>query len=351
MAMSATHKGLYSVHQPEGRVAGATDPALLLDRTLVQIVDAASAAEIGVTFEQLLASLDDLRGSLDARGWRDFVAATRKHPLQEPYTRRAFLEPRGYAGDAEMLDFVYSGVASTPTTARGSALFRALAWQSHTARAIRARKALLARMVDEVAARKSRPRVLSLACGHLREADVAKSVEAALVDYVAVDEEPESLLEVERRLGSRGVAVTNASVRAVLRREVTFRDFDFVYAAGLYDYLSPYVARRLTEILFEATAPGGKLLVTNFVPDHPGRAYMEAFMDWSLMYRTHDELRGLTTGIDDHAVDNERVFQFEPCIAYLELTRRPAGPSRSSEGRGSVVTLVRPPAEKNGTTP
>jgi extracellular factor (EF) 3-hydroxypalmitic acid methyl ester biosynthesis protein len=328
MAMNATHEGSVSQYHRTTGTGGSDDPAVLLDRTFARLTSAMDDAEVRVTFANLLDSLDGVRESLDGESWQSFIATIRQHPLhelvltEEPYTRRAFLKPRGYAGDAELLDYVYSGAPRQPMTARGSALFRAAARESHAVQAVRARKDLLARMVDETAAKKPRPRVLSLACGHLREAEVARSVQAGLVEYVAADQDPQSLDEVARCFAKRGVTTANVSVRSVVRGETAVRDFDFVYAAGLYDYLAPDVARRLTKVLFDATAPGGRLLVANFVPDHPGRAYMEAFMDWNLVYRTRDELRMLTAGIDERSIDSARVFQFEPCVAYLEVTRR-----------------------------
>jgi extracellular factor (EF) 3-hydroxypalmitic acid methyl ester biosynthesis protein len=57
------------------------------------------------------------------------------------------------------------------------------------------------------------------------------------------------------------------------------------------------VGRRLCDVLFAALNPGGQLLVPNFMPGIKDVGYMEAFMDWFLIYRTESQVRDLTSGI------------------------------------------------------
>ena len=100
--------------------------------------------------------------------------------------------------------------------------------------------------------------------------------------------------------------------------------FDFIYAAGLYDYLSDKLARKLTENLFNRLSPGGRLLGGE-LPCRASatRANMEFFMDWSLIYRTPDEIMGFAERIDDSETAR-RSFFIEPNrnVGYLEITRR-----------------------------
>src|SRR5207249_3661845 len=65
--------------------------------------------------------------------------------------------------------------------------------------------------------------------------------------------------------------------------------FDLVYCAGLFDYLSNQVCKRLMNIFYDLVAPGGLLLATN-VSDalnssRPFRYSMEYILDWHLIYR------------------------------------------------------------------
>ena len=64
---------------------------------------------------ELFCLLEDVRASLNFESWRLWLADVREHPVfgilrEDPYTDRAYSKPRGYPGDAEMLDLVYFGL-------------------------------------------------------------------------------------------------------------------------------------------------------------------------------------------------------------------------------------------------
>ena len=115
----------------------------------------------------------------------------------------------------------------------------------------------------------------------------------------------------------------NGSVRQILGRKVNAGSFDFVYAAGLFDYLAPPVAAALTCRMFEMTRPGGTILIPNFAAGARDSAYMEAFMDWHLVYRTHDEMHALAAALPAGAVANVDVFDDEDAtITFLLVEKR-----------------------------
>ena len=84
--------------------------------------------------------------------------------------------------------------------------------------------------------------------------------------------------------------------------------FDFAYAAGLYDYLNDKVAVRLLRALFESLKPGGKVWVANFMPRIADRAYMEAIMDWWLIYRDKRQMMDLVADLPAEEVESVRTF-------------------------------------------
>jgi extracellular factor (EF) 3-hydroxypalmitic acid methyl ester biosynthesis protein len=45
--------------------------------------------------------------------------------------------------------------------------------------------------------------------------------------------------------------------------------YDFVYCAGLFDYLSDRICRRLLEVFYDLLAPGGLLVATNVDSSNP----------------------------------------------------------------------------------
>ena len=62
---------------------------------------------------------------------------------------------------------------------------------------------------------------------------------------------------------------------------------------GLFDYLTPPVARAVLEKLYQLLKPGGELMIGNFHVSNPSKYYMEYWADWVLYYRTEEEFRDL----------------------------------------------------------
>lgn len=303
----------------------AADLLVLLDETYAQF----QAGHIATGMARLCEVLLTHRLATPEPAWRETAGRVcLSHPArawlhQDPYTLRAFEKPRGYAGDAVMLDFIYRGSPPSGTSPIGQEVFKATTTGLPNGLSVRDRRDRLARMIDELAVAKPSPRVLSLACGHLREGQASKAVQEGRVgEFLALDQDAESLAVVAREQMRCGVTTVQASVTALIRKKVAFKNVDFVYAAGLFDYLADALAVRLLAIMFEMLAPGGKLLVANFKPASHGRGYMEAFMDWYLLYRDECDLEQLTAEIPGDAIADRQTYSDSyGNVAYLELMR------------------------------
>ena len=298
-----------------------------------RVIDAMNRAEeaisrsAGPALDRLADWFFDLRRSLSPQDW---AAAIREsiwpHPLlsvlhEEPLTARAFRKPRGYAGDAVMLDFMYGeGPPVDCASAFGRELHMSIV-RRPASRSVRYRCDLLASLIDESAHTVDRPRILAIACGHLREAARSYAVRCGAVsELVAVDQDPESLANVARVYEGRPVRPVKSSVRRILTGAIE-GSFDFVYSAGLYDYLPDAVAAALTRTLLAKLRPGGRLVVANFTPDLPDAGYMEAAMDWRLIYRDERQLRQFASEAPGVAVETFR--DPDGNVVYLDLSRRP----------------------------
>jgi len=73
--------------------------------------------------------------------------------------------------------------------------------------------------------------------------------------------------------------------------------FHFIYSLGLFDYLTPPVAKRVLKKLYDLLLPGGQLLIGNFHINNPNRYYMEYWMDWVVYYRTEEAFTDLSNDI------------------------------------------------------
>ena len=138
-----------------------------------------------------------------------------------------------------------------------------------------------------------------------------------------MDQDDASLAVVHRDYAGLGVKAMSGSVRQILGRKIDQGQFDFVYAAGLYDYLAAPVAGALTCRLFEMTRPGGALLIPNFAAGARDTGYMEAFMDWYLIYRTHADMHALTLALPASEISRVEVFDDEDAtITFLLVNKR-----------------------------
>lgn len=296
---------------------------------LASFHDQIRAGDVQNGMDGLFHFLRSRRLASSTHDWAGFVQSEcLPHPLrllvhQDPFTWRCFSKPRGFAGDAVMLDHIYSSGQIAADDPQVSELGKAI--NKHTAglpaaRAVRYRRDYIAHLIDSTEAATRRPHILSIACGHARELELSRAAaNGRLGQFVALDQDVESLQVVRQKYGS-GVTTVQGSVRGILSGKPAFSGQHLVYASGLYDYLSQEVAIRLTSVMFDMLAPGGKVLVANFLPNIHDVGYMESYMAWSLVYRTREQL--MTIG--DHFADRARTefhLDDDENIGFLTITK------------------------------
>jgi extracellular factor (EF) 3-hydroxypalmitic acid methyl ester biosynthesis protein len=299
---------------------------------------------LSATYDQFMAGrvsegMRDLLPVLQARrlcssdlAWAEFVEKCLAHPLrallhQDPFTYRVFSKPRGYAGDAVMLDYVYGREEGWPAPPSASTLGKEIfqfTTGSSACEAVRARRGFIADLVDGLSEELRKPHVLSVACGHLREALLCSTIRRRRFSrYVALDSDLRSLEEVTRCYGSFGVQTCNAGVRQLLTRRLDLGLFDLVYSTGLYDYLQMPAAQRLTASLFDLLRPRGRLLIANFLPGILDRGYMESYMAWKLIFRTRQDMLMIAEEIRLPDIHDIRIFAEEnQNIIFLQITKK-----------------------------
>jgi len=298
----------------------------LLDQTSTQL----STGALNAGLESLALGLQRLRIGLSPTSWGQFIQTeVLPHPVtrlihQSPFTGRAFNKPRGYPGDAVTLDFIYGGLPVTQEEyGIGADLYHQWEYETPSCRSVRARRDLLAAKVDALAGQVHLPRILSVACGHLREAQLSQAVKNGRVgEYVGLDQDEASLEVVHAEQQAHSVKTVKGSVRSLLTGKHDFSGFDLVYSAGLYDYLAEPVAIRLTNTLFQFLSEGGRLLIANFAPELRDIGYLEAFMDWRLIYRGEAEVERFTSAIPPGEISEMKCFREENGnIVFLEIIK------------------------------
>lgn len=255
--------------------------------------------------------------------------------LTSDFLTRTNLKPRGYAGDSVMMRMVYE------REFRGRSLFSKFMHRhsvdAAAAEAVRSRRGLIAAAVGAAQQRcealGERTRVLSVACGPAWELrDVFRTekdleqLEVLLLDQdaLALDDARETIMALELRFGARlDAALTRDSVRTMVgSTDLPGRwgRFDVVYSMGLFDYLTPPVAKAVLARLYELLAPGGTLLVGNFHGRNPSRIYMEYWMDWVIYYRDEAEFLELASELPANA-QTSLAFEATGSQMFLEVRK------------------------------
>jgi extracellular factor (EF) 3-hydroxypalmitic acid methyl ester biosynthesis protein len=279
-----------------------------------------------LALDGLRTALNQLRRRMEPDQWNAFARDAGAQPLasilkEDPLTRRAYEKPRGYAGDAVMMDFIYGLYDYNDALAGASRIGREIfEWTRRTSacESVRLRRQHVADLIDDLSATR-RPDVLAIAAGHLREVELSTAITSGrTARLVALDADRDSLREIETRYGAFGVQTVNGSVRHLLARKCSLGSFDFVYASGLFDYLSDSTAAALTARMFELTKPGGCLLIPNFTPRCPEAGYMETFMAWHLIYRDEFDMTRLVDPISSQGIASYDIYSDRTgSIVYL----------------------------------
>jgi extracellular factor (EF) 3-hydroxypalmitic acid methyl ester biosynthesis protein len=242
-----------------------------------------------------------------------FYLRRQLHPflLCAPFVYRTYQKPLGYAGDYEMVNMILR------SPYEGSSLFAKLLNSYFLGRppaeAHRNRiNYLLERIIAEterVARLGSPARIFNLGCGPAKEIQdfLIQEDISDLAEFVLLDFNEETLHYTRNRLTdlkkkyNRRTSVTYLpkSVSQILRgsryahEAFISESYDLVYCAGLFDYLSDRVCRKMMEILYDLVAPGGLLVATNVAANNPVRNVMEYVLAWNLIHRDAPQLASL----------------------------------------------------------
>jgi hypothetical protein len=310
---------------PPAEPAASTAFLQLLDRTAAGL---ASHTEVGVHLYALEAGCAMARAKLDAAGWAACCRAAQAHPVmeylrQDPFVLRCNQRPRGYAGDAVIIDMLYHHADVAPQVVAATPMGR----QMHTlltnvpmAQAVCDRRQLLVELIDDTAQRVGKPDILAVAAGHLRESELSSAIAGDQIGrFVALDQDPESIAVIQAKHGDR-VELVPKPIASLLKGAMADQRFHLIYAAGLYDYLDLRVASALTKRLANMLHLGGRLIFANFAEGIWEAGFIEAIHDWHLILRDEAAMQAITAGLPD-AFTARHWSGSNGDMHYAEITR------------------------------
>eukprot|EP01083_Nonionella_stella_P235290 827506_1 len=277
-------------------------------------------SKLSVTFYDLLNKLNKLKSQFnDDNKWQLFIEFVhQQHPQllklchQDPFTKRCFHQPRGYAGDAVTLDMIYKqSFTDKNISLLGQQIFQAFMHEK-SPEAVRERAQFIGKYIDGLYETEHIPlNVLNIACGHLREVESCRQFWRGNINVFGMDQDVKSLGVVKKDYIDKGynVEIINGKIKKLfdpnyskeLLKVNDSKQFDLIWSAGLYDYLNDKSSKLLTKKLFDMVKPNGKLLIGNCF-SNLCCGYMECFMNWTLIYRNIDEIRAFGSEIDANEI-------------------------------------------------
>lgn len=255
-----------------------------------------------------------IRTSPVIKAWRFFLGL-------DPYTRWGLVKPRGYPGDATLMDFAYGHSSIQAHVAHAGEIGKHIYAQTSGARqsqSARERIELLRREISKRAEGRSFS-IVSVAAGHARELEGLGSAARARVDrFTAIDSDPTSLSAAQASAGDMAFVPVRRNV--IKDGLLDIHSAGLVYSLGLFDYLSDEHADSVLRKMLKVTAQGAACIVANLAPDAANLGYCEAIMDWWMIPRDEAAMRALgerAAAIGDGSVSV--LVQKHGCFNYLTL--------------------------------
>jgi hypothetical protein len=326
-------------HEKRYRREGASDSDLL--RLTRRAADALRETYVDLQVrasEAALECLEDREVLVAAKEYTEHVAVP--HTLDAPLNWRAYTKPLGYPGDFKVMQYYYAN------SFEGDSVFAKIlhkfAVEHPLSHGVRTRKEMIVELMEQEHLRcraqhgdDSVFRVTNLGCGPAQEVPdfVARNHSwPGTIVWTLIDQEEQALsvayrssqAEIARWGASGHLHLLNLSFMQLLTEGLPLEWAEpqhFIFSAGLFDYLREGRAQILIRGLYDLLADGGMLAVGNALAPQPMFWSAEFLVDWTLLYRTADEVRRLADGLPPEA-DVDVVV--EPGGAYnFLLVRKP----------------------------
>ncbi|WP_294531867.1 hypothetical protein [uncultured Rhodoblastus sp.] len=283
--------------------------------------------------EGLISSLWLDKTSRNEAEWKLFCAEfPRRHQAihhllqKDVFTEHSYRRPRGYAGDADLIDIIYD-MNPAGSEGVGKSIFSYLI-RTRAPQAVRERRKIASDFISKtIQSRRESARICSIASGHARELEPIFNSPTSngcnTFQFDAHDQDNKSLLKILKKFGNVNIQTRQQSVVEWIKGRSLNEKYDLIYSLGLFDYLEKRVAIALVRSAWKSVAPNGKLVIANFIGNFIDIAYMEACMNWWLIYRTSDEMEALLKEVNRNEIDKINIFKDSlSMVTYVEIIKR-----------------------------
>mgnify|MGYP000105681702 CR=1 FL=1 len=236
--------------------------------------------------------------------------------LENTLHGRGFLKPNGYPGDYLFLDKIYTNHVSTN---QKYTVWDEYVQQNGAPDAVRNRKEYFKHLVKAKAKTHHQIDVLNIISGSGRELaefydeESSKNVRTTCIE---IDEEA---IVFSKELNKNHLEHIEYVSSNIFRYQ-TEKSYDFIWSAGLFDYLNDKAFVKLLIRFRDWQKKGGDIVIGNYNEvNNPSRDYMEILGDWHLIHRTEKQLLQLAVQAG-FAADEIHVSRMpDNMILYLHI--------------------------------
>ena len=331
------HRRSLDYHEQRHRNDGA-DEAAMMELT-VRVADALREPYLRLQHEASTAALECLVE-------RNVLLASKEYTetvlvpltLDVPLNNRAYTKPLGYPGDYQVMIYYYAN------SFEGSSIFSRVlhkfAVEHPLSNGVRTRKDLMVETMEREFRRVLAEngggatfRAVSIGCGPAREISefIARNrTWPGNIVWTLIDQEEQALSVAYRecrseigKWGSQGhLNLLNLSFLQLLNEGIPLQhpgSQHFVFSTGLFDYIRESRAQTLIGAIYDLLAVGGLMAIGNAVAPQDYFWTAEFLVDWTILYRTREEMLRLAALLPDSA---EVEVILEPGGAYYFLLVR-----------------------------
>jgi len=289
---------------------------------------------------------------------KKFVRDTEYYKIvqEAPFYWRIINKPSGYAGDAEMMSFIYRNQFEGKTPFGMFLHKHAVATKA--CQSVRNRKDYITEQIQKT----NGGQILSLAAGPAQEIrEILDGHKGNEFQFLALDHDLDTLqrYDIPNKSHQFTYALANAfqivsgqyrvvkprrymmkycyprrdfrGLRKILSSlkyeliDLKNKKFNLIYCAGLYDYIQTFPLDdskgtvALTKNLFDLLKPGGSLIVGNFNHNNPRdlRFVMEYIYDWRLIYRNRFDMFDFVRTVSKNDIKDIQIIEEPTGINYF----------------------------------
>ncbi|NQS99305.1 MAG: class I SAM-dependent methyltransferase [candidate division Zixibacteria bacterium] len=226
--------------------------------------------------------------------------------LESPCLKHAFRKPYGYAGDYYMMYLIHS---NNPTGNGLGKLFDAVFLESITCQSVRERSNIFVNSINDlIIANDNRLEALIVGCGPCYELlnFFKKNVDSSgALSFTCLDHDSKAVNFAQELLVGTSAGNNVRYICSNIFRYATDKKYDFIYSAGVFDYLRESLFKKLLSRLLDLLANEGMMVIGNLSNKMPiiDIFTMEYILDWKIHRRDKSTMKNLVPDLDSDCIE------------------------------------------------